>query len=300
MRPGSTPPRVHVALIVVQVLFGLWPVAGVAVMGHLNPAALIGLRTLLTAPILLLLFRPRLPPRAEWAPLALLGFLGVAANQMLFTEGLKRCGPINASVLTLLIPALTVLIARVAGREFPSARRLLGVFVALAGALFLARPERLAETPAGSDVVWLGGLLVIANTASYAAYLVLARRTAQAIGSSAMVTWVFVFGAIEALPLTGPALAAADLGAIPPWGWGSLAFIVLGATVGTYALNAYALARAESSLVAVYIYLQPLVSATAAAIVLDEHLTPRTLIAGAIIGFGVSLSRARSQRSADS
>ena len=137
---------------------------------------------------------------------------------------------------------------------------------------------------------------ITGNTASYAAYLVLARPTAQAIGSSAMVTWVFAFGALEALPLTGPALLAADFGAIPTWGWASLAFIVLGATVGTYALNAYALARAESSLVAVYIYLQPLVSAAAAAFFLDQHLTGRTLLAGAIIGFGVYLSMPRARR----
>lgn len=297
MRTGPTPPRVHLALVVVQVLFGLWPVAGVAVMGHLPAAALIGIRTLLAAPILFLLFRPALPPRSQWPSLALLGLLGVAANQMLYTEGLKRCGPINAALLTLLIPAQTLLIARIAGREQPTLRRMLGVVVALSGALVLARPEQvLGGDAAAAHTTLIGDLLVIANTASYAAYLVLARPTAQAIGSSAMVTWVFAFGALEALPLTGPALLAADFAAVPTWGWASLAFIVLGATVGTYALNAYALARAESSLVAVYIYLQPLVSAAAAAFFLDQHLTGRTLLAGAIIGFGVYLSMPRAPR----
>jgi drug/metabolite transporter (DMT)-like permease len=158
----------------------------------------------------------------------------------------------------------------------------------MAGALILVRPDRAALGT--DDVVWQGDLLIIANTLSYAAYLVFARRTAQRLGSQAMVTWVFAFGALLALPVTGPALATLDPSNVPAWGWASLGFIVLGATVGTYALNAYALARAESSLVAVYIYLQPLVSTAAAAFFLDAHVEGRALLAGLVIAGGVYLS----------
>jgi len=288
MRFTDTPVPVHLALLAVQILFGLWPVAGVAVMGHLTPTALIGLRTLLAVPILLVLFRPARPASSDVPGLAVLGVLGVAANQLLYAEGLKRCGPIHAAVLTLLIPPLTLLIARLTGREQPSARRLIGVAVAMVGALLLVRPDQALRAP--HDEVWEGDLLIIANTLSYAMYLVFARPTAQRLGSQAMVTWVFAFGALLALPVTAPALATLDGSTVPTWGWFSLAFIVLGATVGTYALNAYALARAESSLVAVYIYLQPLVSTAAAAIFLDAHVEGRAVLAGSVIAAGVYLS----------
>ena len=46
--------RVHAALVLVQILFGLWPVAGSAVMQHMSPAALIGFRLMLGAPLLAL------------------------------------------------------------------------------------------------------------------------------------------------------------------------------------------------------------------------------------------------------
>jgi drug/metabolite transporter (DMT)-like permease len=39
--------------------------------------------------------------------------------------------------------------------------------------------------------------------------------------------------------------------------WGAIAYVVLGPTVFAYAGNAYALARAPSSLVAAFIYIQP-------------------------------------------
>ena len=293
-RAASTAPtalKTHLALFAVQILFGLWPVAGAAVMGCIPPSALIGLRTLLAAPILLLLFRPPIPTLRQLPMLALLGFLGVSANQLLYAFGLERCGPINAALLTLLIPAETLLLARVMGYEVPSMRRMAGVGIALCGAALMMRPA----APAGPEAVehpqaMLGNLLIIANTLCYAGYLVLGRRTAQVMGSQAMVSWVFVLGALEALPLTAPALATAPFAVVPPWAWLSVAFIVIGATVGTYALNAYALARAESSLVALYIYLQPLVSTTASALVLGRGLTSQTALAGLVIAVGVFFS----------
>src|SRR5690606_9318311 len=119
---GAPMRRVHLALITVQVLFGLWPVAGSAVLGVLSPQALIGFRLFLGAPCLLLVARlsaargPRVT-RADLPTLFGLAILGITANQILFVEGLKRAGPINASVLLLIIPAVTLLVATVLGRE---------------------------------------------------------------------------------------------------------------------------------------------------------------------------------------
>ena len=50
-----------------------------------------------------------------------------------------------------------------------------------------------------------------------------------------------------------------------------------------------ALRRTESSLVAAYIYLQPIITATAAMFLLDEQPTLRIAVCGAIVLFGVWL-----------
>ncbi len=285
------PLRVHLALVVVQVLFGLWPVFGTVVLEQLSPRALIGVRTLVATPLLFLLFRPALPAagpdgRRPWGLLAIVGLLGIAANQLLYAEGLQRAGPINAALLTLLIPALTVLLAWALGRERPSRSRLAGVAVALCGALLLARTDGFDLTNRAA----VGNLAIVANTLCYAGYLVLARPLAARIGGAAMVTWAFAFGALEALPLTGPALVAARFETFRVSTWLSLAFIILGATVGTYALNAYALARADSSVVAIYIYVQPIVTAAGAWCVLGRAPTAQTAFAGVLIAAGVALS----------
>jgi drug/metabolite transporter (DMT)-like permease len=280
---------VHLGLAVVQLLFGLWPVAGTAVMQELSPAALIGFRLAAGAPLLALfagLFAERLPPPKELAWLALLAALGVSANQLLYAEGLHRAGPVNAAITILLIPPLTLVAALSFAGERPARARIVGVLVALGGAAILLRAERLDL----ADEKTLGNLMLVANSTVYALYIVLARPVIARLGALRTTAWVFVLGAIEALPLTGAAMAEAEWTRLPGWTWASLAFIVAGPTIGTYLLNAWALARAPSSLVGAYVYLQPVIATLAAWAILAIAPTSRALVAAGVIVFGVALS----------
>ena len=59
--------------------------------------------------------------------------------------------------------------------------------------------------------------------------------------------------------------------------------------MAAYSLTQLALKRAESSLVAAYIYLQPIFAAVGAMLVLGEEISGRTMSCGAIVLFGVWL-----------
>lgn len=284
--------RVHLALLAVQVLFGLWPVAGASLLAHLSPEALVGVRLALGAPLLALaagLHRERPPPLAELARLSALGALGISVNQLLFVGGLQRSGPVNASIAVLLIPPFTVGAAHLLGRERTHGRRAAGVALALAGGAALVGVERLD----GSSARLVGNAMLVANTASYAVYLVLARSTIARLGSVRTVAWVMVLGALEAAPLTLPATLAVDWAGLPPAAWASVAFVVIGPTVLTYLLNAWALSRAESSLVAVYVYLQPPIAALASWWAFDLVPSARSLVAAAVIVAGLTLATRR-------
>ena len=139
--------RVHLALLSVQLLFGLWPVAGTAVMREMSPPALIGFRLALGAPLLVLVAGlpwRRLPSRRDLLSLAGLAALGISVNQLLFAEGLHRAGPINASITILLIPAVSLGVGTVLGLEKPSRARLTGIAIALLGAAILLGVEVLS------------------------------------------------------------------------------------------------------------------------------------------------------------
>lgn len=295
--------RVHAALVVVQVLFALWPVAGTALFEVLTPRALIFVRLSAGAPILALIAWQVERRRARaglsvlaamtWPErlrigitLAGLAALGISINQILFAEGLQRAGPINASILVMLIPPITLAIAAALGRERPSRERLLGIAISLVGAALLVGAERF---DLGEETT-IGNLLLLCNTTSYAFYLVLARPVLGRLGALVSMAFVLVFGALEALPVTLHSALATDWSALRPIHWGLLAFVVIGPTVLTYLLNGYALARAESTLVAVYVYAQPPIAAVATFFAFGTRPTLRTVIAAIILFAGVALS----------
>lgn len=281
--------RVHTALLLVQILFGLWPVAGSAVMQQMSPAALIGFRLMLGAPLLALasgLFWQRPPPLGDLARLAVLGALGISANQLLFAEGLYRAGPINASLSILLMPALTLVLTSALGIERPGATRWFGIALSFAGAALLLRVERFDL----GDRTTVGNLMLLANISAYTVYIVAARPVLARLGSLRTMAWVFVFGALEAAPLTLPPMTRVAWLGLGPATHGSLAFILFGATIGTYLLNAYALRRVESSVVAVYVYVQPVIATLAAWHWLGQVPTLRTWVAAVVIVVGVALS----------
>jgi drug/metabolite transporter (DMT)-like permease len=282
--PGA---RIHVALVTVQVLFALWPVAGASLLRYMTPAALVGIRLALGAPILALvarLHREKLPAVSELLRLAGLGALGISVNQLLFVGGLSRSGPVNASIAVLLIPPFTVGAAVLLRRERFVWFRALGVAVALVGGAMLVGAERFD----GSRLV--GNLMLVGNTASYGVYLVLARETVAKLGALRTVAWVMVLGGLEALPFTLAPTFAVDWAALPPEAWAAVAFVVLGPTVLTYLLNAWALGRAPSSLVAAYVYAQPPIAALASWWLLDILPGGRVVLAGAIIVVGLALA----------
>ena len=105
--------RVHAAFLFVQVSFSGWHVIGKGMLSYLSPLALGGMRVLLAAPLLLLmawlLDRAR-PTRRDLPYLALLGFLGVFLNQLLFIVGLKYTTATNAGIIMPSIPVFTVAI----------------------------------------------------------------------------------------------------------------------------------------------------------------------------------------------
>ena len=282
---------VYAALVTVQVLFGLWPIAGALALREVSPAALIGFRTLVGGPVLFVLVRGvrAWPTRRDALALAVLALFGIAGNQLLYAEGLQRAGPINAVVMIVIVPAMTLLFGAVLGRERPNLRRRLGVLVTMVGILILVRAERFDL----SSETLVGNLLFVGNTASYALYLVLAKPVVARVGALATVGWIFVFGAMEALPWTGPAVLSTDWTGLSPGAYGALAFILVGPTIGTYFLNAYALKHVDASVVAIFIGLQPIVGAVGAWLALGQVPSPRTGLAATVIVGGVLLTSIR-------
>lgn len=282
--------RVHLALALVQLAFATLPVAGKLVMEELPPYALAWVRVLAGAVVFGVLAAPRIRalPWSELAKIAGCGLLGMAANQVLFLGGLERTSAIHATVLVATIPVFAFIFALLARKEKAGWLGAIGVAVALMGVLVLAEFEQLDW----SDGSLVGDLMIVCNAAAYGVYLVAVKPLVERHGPLVVVAVAFMAAAVAVAPF-----GVGDVGALAtlsPKGWALLSYIILAPTLGTYLLNGWALSQAPSSLVAVYIYLQPIGGAALAVVVLGETLGPRVAVATAAVLLGITaVNRAR-------
>src|SRR6202011_5787616 len=117
-------------------------------------------------------------------------------------------------------------------------------------------------------VLWLtgvrsldwGAVVIALNCLAYSLYLVFSLRIIRRLGAMTVITWLFTWGALLFTPLGARALAAGCL-SWSPRAWLLVAFVVALPTVVAYIANAWALGRSTPTLVTIYIYLQPLLTA---------------------------------------
>lgn len=296
-----------VALVVVQLLFGLHYSVAREITARIDPVAWTALRALLGFVVLVVVMgvgRRRWPRGgAVWGRLVLLGTLGVALNQLLFNAGIARSTAIHAVLLMATVPAQTLALGVFMGQERFTPRKLASVLLGLVGVAVLLRVDALAASGAGgwwstrgggeaasfADTVLAGDLMIFANASCYAVYLALGKATTRELDPVVLCAGIYATGAALALGFGGAALLQADLAGLSGALWGWIAFVVLGPTVGAYLLNLYALKRLSTSMVGLFVNLQFVVAAGVAMLWHGERFDARLVVAGLLVLGGLSL-----------
>lgn len=296
----ETRAAVHVALTIVAVFFSANYILGKIALAQFDPLPFALLRVagsyLCLLAISLRQRAPRVPfSRGEVLRLILYSILGVVVNQTLFISGLARTTAQHAAILIVTIPVFTLLIALLTRREAASAARVAGILLAASGAVSITLRSGLGDS-AGSVT---GDAMILLNCLSYAAFLVLSKPLMARHSSVRVMTILFGVGTLLMAPIAAGDLLAQDWSRVRPGGWIALLFVILGPTVGAYLLNGWALARADSSLVAAYVYLQPLLASVMAAVILHERLESGTALAAVLIFAGVWLASRRPARAGE-
>ena len=293
-RPATTDPKslrlVHGSLVLIQVFFGLHYLAAKIVLSEIPPAAWALLRVSAAALLLALVARlaGRKLPRsgAVLGRLALYAIFGVVINQLCFVEGLSRTTPAHSSILITAIPIGTLVFAVLLRRERLTGSKWVSFAVALSGVLLVLQPS--AAGWASPTV--RGDVLILVNALSYSLFLVLSKDLLDRVDPLAATVVLLAFGTLGMLIPGLPALAGFDPSAVSPSTWVLGALIVVFPTALAYLLSYWALARVESSRVAFFIYLQPLIAASASFAILGDRLDGATLGGAALIFLAVYLA----------
>jgi drug/metabolite transporter (DMT)-like permease len=280
----------HLALIAVQLFFGAFPVVGKYVLKTIPSFAMVGFRVggaAMAFVLLQMLSKDglRLDKKTHYAWFALYSLLGVVINQLLFISGLALTTATNTSLLAVLIPVFALLVGVILRLENLSTRKILGIILAAAGVVYLIDPAKASFSSATTR----GDLYIIVNCFFYASYIAVSKRLIQHYGALKSMAWLFLFGSIVTVPLGAYSLSAVDLAGVPGWTWAAIAGIIVFPTILAYYLNAWALVRVPPSIVAIYIYLQPLIGSVSAIIFLNEQFSPRSVLAAILIFAGLFL-----------
>lgn len=283
---------VIVALTSVQLMFAIHYVAAKVVLQSVPAPAWAAVRVLAGAALFLVAYTHRgtrrLAPR-DHARLAGLALLGIVVNQICFAEGLARTTPSHSALINTTIPVATLLFALLLRKERPRAAGLLGIATALTGVLVLLQVD---DLPRGAPWV-LGDLLTLINAASFSLFLVLSRDTIRRLGPTASTAGLLCWGSLGVAAYGAGPLGSLDPAVFTPRILALAAYIVVFPTVLAYLLNSWALARVESSRVALFIYLQPVITAILSTTFLGEAITGRLLGSSALVFLGVLLASRR-------
>lgn len=225
--------------------------------------------------------------RQDWFKIILGGLFGVALNQMLFFSGLNLTYPIHAALIMMSTPLLITIISIIMLRERIPATKTTGLLMGISGAVLLMSAGK-ELTITGNSAK--GDLLVFANAASYAVYLVLIKPLMHKYRPIIVIRWVFLFGFLMVLPFGWSQFSEINWALFEVIDIMSVAFIVVCVTFFTYLWNIYALRVLSPTVTGAYIYLQPIFAALISVVFVREHITGIKLLATIMIFGGVYLA----------
>jgi drug/metabolite transporter (DMT)-like permease len=282
--------KVHASLFLVSLLYAiLFSWAGQIMPNYLSAEAFVFMRVLTAFGLFslcsLFIVREKIEWKQDLKRFAICAFFGTAANMYLFFKGLSITKPINGAVLMLVTPIFVAIFEIFSQKRKPGIELTLGIAMGALGAFLLMWNK---GTGFSSETL-LGDIYVAINAAFYAVYLILAKKLANKYHSITVNRVTFGFGVLYMAPLGLLPLTASSFQIIPQEIWLKIGYTLFFTSFLVYLLNTYGMKRANSSLVGVYIYLQPLLASVIAIFLGRDSLSfEKGLYAGMIL-FGVWL-----------
>ena len=283
--------KIYGSLILVQLIFGFHYLTTSIIVERIDAFEWTAIRIFFAGVLMALIYRHRIlnfPKGKEWNFLIILSLLGIVLNTAFFTKGLEYTTPAHASLISCMIPVMTLVFAWLLGKEEMNKYKSLSILIAMSGALILFGIDDLDIR----SELFFGDILIFINFSCFGLFLVLSKSMIEHHSSLGLTVLVMSLGSVILLPFSVKGIYLNyDLWLSQPWWiWFAAFYSIFFATVVTYSLNYYAMGFVESSKVALFIYLQPVVAGSISVLLGRDEITVRLLVSSALIMFGLLLS----------
>lgn len=228
----------------------------------------------------------KVEPKKELLYFLLAGVFGMGLFFYLYAIGMDKTTPIDASILLTLSPVLVLLISAVAFKERITRRKLIGILIAMCGAISVIVLQGEGETSGGV----IGNIFILVSATVYALYLVFTGDISKRYNPIVMLRWVSLFAIIAYSPfcieplIESPLVSNAEL--IPIL---VAIFIAVFPSAVAFILLLIAMKSLSTTIVSMYNYSIPIIASVVSIALGEDVLHWIDPIAAVLVIFGVYL-----------
>ncbi len=281
------------------VLWGISFVATRLALREVQPVTLIFTRFALGVALLYVVLAarrvPLLPPRSSWVAMAGLGFIGIFIHQLLQSHALTLTTAVRTGWLIGITPIVSALLAALFLRERFGAGKIAGLLVGLLGVALVVTRGRLDPELLALPSTW-GDFLILLSTVTWSVYTVLGHDTIRRVGSLRATAGTMLAGWLMMSPWFLGSEGWRELSQVSSVSWAAILFLGFGCSGVAYWCWYGALERVETSRVAAFLYVEPLVTVVAAIPLLGERVGWSTAVGGVVVLAGVALVQRSGKR----
>jgi len=227
-----------------------------------------------------------LPSFRELGYFALLGFIGITFHQWLQANGLVTAQATTAAWIITTTPVFIAILGWLMLNERLGWSRVGGIVLATIGVLLVVSHGDVRALTNGHFGA-RGDFLVLLSSPNWAIFSVVSRRGLKKYPATQMMLSVMALGWLFTTPFFFAEKCFNEIDQLTFSGWMSIAFLGVFCSGLAYIFWYDALKSITASQVGVFLYLEPLVAAVAAAFLLDEKILATSLAGGALILVGV-------------
>lgn len=281
-------PLPYLGLIVAHLIWAINFLVAKVTLQEFPPGSLAFLRfamaTLLVLPFFIIHRKKINIDTKDWPTLVSIGLLIVTFNISFFFEGISKSSVTNASVLTLIIPILSVLLGWIFLKEKVYIINIFGIICGLTGALITIRiPQIFIGTYSPSELI--GNILIILSSLCWVGGSILSRKMLEKYPSLVVTTISFIVGTVTFLI---PALM--EYTQNPGWvskismlGFLGLMYMTFLSSVSAYFLFEWGLAKVGVVKANLLHYIEPIIAAFLAITILGEQVSFPFIIGSILI-----------------